>query len=208
MIKVRKKWTQEDLNFIKKNKNKMNNKELGENLNRSYCSIQGAINRYKIKRSKSAIKKFQYLRLRKPIKYKKVKCQYPKLGYCWECISHYINPYSDYPMITRNNKTDSMSRYVWKRKFGKIPNGMCVCHKCDNTSCINPKHLFLGTCKDNSQDMIRKERGKGSLTNKQVIEIFKSKEFGVVLADEHNVSTAIISYIRNRKTYKEITANI
>ena len=41
---------------------------------------------------------------------------------------------------------------------GPIPKGMFVCHSCDNPACINPDHLFLGLPKDNTQDMISKNR--------------------------------------------------
>ena len=49
-------------------------------------------------------------------------------------------------------------RVSWFLTFGAIPAGMFVCHHCDNPPCVNPSHLFLGTAKDNAQDMIKKGR--------------------------------------------------
>jgi hypothetical protein len=49
-------------------------------------------------------------------------------------------------------------RFAWFIVHGPIPDGMLVCHRCDNPPCVRLDHLFLGTVADNTRDMIRKGR--------------------------------------------------
>lgn len=57
----------------------------------------------------------------------------------------------------RSRKTCA-HRIAWVLARGDLPPGACVLHRCDNPSCVNPDHLFLGSPKDNTEDMVRKER--------------------------------------------------
>lgn len=105
-------------------------------------------------------------------------------------------------------------RLSWILTFGEIPEGMLVCHRCDNPSCVNPNHLFLGTQSDNINDMYKKGRGifhkgehccRAKLTNAQankIRELYSSgRHTQATLSKEFEISQAQISAIVNNKAY-------
>ena len=133
---------------------------------------------------------------------------------CWECISHTLD--KGYPIVNRHKKKHRMSRYVYELYYGEAPINMVVMHSCDNPKCINPKHLSLGTNKDNTQDMLNKNRGnKGkrsyntNLSKDQLLEIKQmliNKVNGKYIAEKFNVAPGTISNIKKGKilSYSEI----
>lgn len=102
---------------------------------------------------------------------------------------------------------------------GPIPDGLFVCHRCDNPGCVRPSHLFVGTQKDNMADCSEKGRAItrplpggqnpfAKLSDQQVRDIHRrltSGETVTSIARSFAVSVGTISHIKNGRSWAHIT---
>lgn len=120
-----------------------------------------------------------------------------------------------YGVLHFDSKTLLAHRYAWQHVHGDVPDGLLVCHKCDNPACVNPEHLFLGTDKDNSDDMVAKRRNRqpkgerhpsAKLTERDVQEIRQliGKEQSTVIAKRYGVTDRAIAAIKFGKTWRHL----
>ena len=95
---------------------------------------------------------------------------------------------------------------------GSIPDGMMVCHQCDNPRCIRPEHLFLGDAKANKTDCMQKDRHvrgerlywRAKLTEDDVRAIRKDTRRPSKIAPDYGVTKEMIGAILNRKSWKHV----
>lgn len=109
-------------------------------------------------------------------------------------------------------------RIMYLVTYGDFPRDLCVCHRCDNPSCVRPDHLFLGTNRDNTRDRDRKRRGKlpnnsgerhghSKLTDAQVIRIRELYSRGTTqktLSSWYGIGRDQISRIVTGKRWKHL----
>lgn len=79
-----------------------------------------------------------------------------------------------YGKVNIEGRNMKAHRAAYSLTKGNIPDGLDVCHTCDNPSCINPNHLFLGTPSDNLQDASRKGKFKRSKFSKGDVNMMRS----------------------------------
>lgn len=140
---------------------------------------------------------------------------------CWKWLAATNDDgYGVITVTTDNGKTAMLAhRLSWQLHHGPIPDGLDVCHTCDNPPCPRPDHLFLGTALDNIRDCVSKGRTNGAaksmpgerhpmakLTWVAVDEIRSApRGYGKTkaLCEKFGVGYSTISYIRAGKRWKE-----
>jgi len=140
---------------------------------------------------------------------------------CWDWKGSIAK--GGYPVMTCRKQIgpDRGHRASWVIHKGAIPEGMYVCHTCDNPICTNPEHLWIGTHKENNDDKVRKcrqsklpppykrgsENGSAKLSDYQVKEIKKLIEKGLTSRDigkQYGVSKTTILRIKRGENWKHI----
>ena len=114
-----------------------------------------------------------------------------------------------YGAIVYKGKRWRAHRLSYIAHYGRIPDGLFVCHACDNPACIAIHHLFLGTPKENTLDMRRKGRGKGTLSPAMAARIKRRLLDGAgstAIAREMGVSHDTVFAIKRGRSWAYVAA--
>lgn len=120
-----------------------------------------------------------------------------------------------YGDIKSHQRRHNAHRVSYELHKGPIPQGMQVCHRCDNPRCCNPGHLWLGTAGDNCRDMVAKGRhvspalkgsknGRAILTDALVMEIRRDKRPGTQIAADLGLGITTVNSIRRGASWKHL----
>jgi hypothetical protein len=114
-------------------------------------------------------------------------------------------------MVGKRREWLMAHRLAWELRFGSIPSGKHVCHKCDTPGCVNPDHLFIGTCSDNHADMVAKRRSTfgtrnpmSKLSEKDVLAIRSDTRTEEQIAKDYHINRSNVGWIRRRQTWQHL----
>jgi hypothetical protein len=157
----------------------------------------------------------------------------PELGPCWVWTASVVAR-SGYGQVSVNRRPMLAHRASFMLTNGGIPEGLFVCHKCDNPPCVNPDHLFLGTNTDNMRDAAAKgrtasgethpmcarpeirhwgdrngsrthpERMRRKLTDEQVRAIRVDDRRQVDIAADYGIRQSLVSRIKLRQAWRHV----
>jgi len=180
--------------------------EIGEIVGCSGGTVWRNLKKYNISRRKRTDGKSPITRFWKGIKSPREPHE------CWEWIK--TKNKRGYGLLSVNRKYVMAHRFSWELFNHEIPEGLYILHRCDNPSCVNPSHLFLGTKLDNSLDALHKgriPRGEdkwcSKLSENEVIEIIKrhnNNESRKDIAKDYDVCPWTIRDIVTGRTWKHI----
>lgn len=130
---------------------------------------------------------------------------------CWLWVANiYTNGYGQ---IKINGRPVGAHRVSWELYRGRIPEDLCVLHKCDNPPCVNPDHLFLGTQADNVADQIKKGRlnppygerqGRAKLATSDILAIRDDLRTHKEIAAGYGIASSHVSDIKLRKKWRHL----
>lgn len=120
--------------------------------------------------------------------------------------------YGTFRLVMGDGKIETLAhRASWILNVGPIPIGKHILHTCDHPSCVNPKHLFAGTPKENTQDMIDKGRDRfresAKLKDYQVIKIREMADSGLSsrkIAKHFPVGYHAVLAILSKKVWRHV----
>lgn len=141
---------------------------------------------------------------RRPIKTRLLEKMIATDSGCWEWTGSFGG--DGYGVISvGRNKQYRVHRLAYEIFKGSSPGEYMVCHKCDNPKCFNPDHLFLGTAKENTSDMIKKGRAFIALGSVHPNSKVTEEDVLAIRAERANVATLTAISVAYGITFQHVS---